>query len=85
MAAFDIDFRKNHDQYLRTRFGPPIVNISNLDPTLRFNLQVGTSDGDRYEATSSAVDMPRGDGAYSRPMAIIAGPGAEIFTILSST
>ena len=85
MAAFDIDFRKNHDQDLRTRFGPPIVNISNLDPALRLNLQVGTSDGDRYAAASSAVDMPRGDDAYSQPVAIIAGTDAEIFTPLSST
>eukprot|EP00971_Amphidinium_carterae_P008315 164080-Amphidinium_carterae.1 len=42
-VAFDLDFRKNHDEEIRSRFGPPILNVSGLDSRLRIRPYLGTS------------------------------------------
>ena len=44
---FDLDFRKNRDPELRARLGPPIVEIPNLHPDLKFKIQLGASNGEK--------------------------------------
>ena len=37
-VAFEIDVRKNYDPDARARFGPPAMNISNVNPRLRIKV-----------------------------------------------
>jgi len=43
VAAFDLDLQKNFDTDVRTRFGPPMVEVPNLHPDLRVRPLLGDS------------------------------------------
>jgi len=82
--AFDIDFRKNFEPALRERFGPPIVNISNLHPALKIKLQIGTSDTSADVAMNSVLDMFQGAGDFSIIAGLVFGGPSSLSVLASS-
>ncbi len=59
-VAFDLDFRKNFDQSLVERFGPPVVRVPELRPELRIKVQIGTSDSNPDFGVATALDLFQG-------------------------
>ena len=83
-VAFDIDFRKNFNKTLRDRFGPPIVNISNLDPRLRVKVQIGTSNSEPNVGMNTALDWFLGNGDFSQVAVILGGFHSAVTAPISS-
>eukprot|EP00971_Amphidinium_carterae_P087959 1740253-Amphidinium_carterae.1 len=83
-VLFDLDFRKNTEPELRARFGPPIFNITNLDPRLRFKVQIGTSNSQPEVGVNSALDWLQGNGDFYRVAGIAGGFHSAVSTPISS-
>ena len=83
-VAFDIDFRKNFDPAVRARFGPPVVNISNLDPRLRIKVQIGTSNSQPNVGMNTALDWFLGNGDFSQVAVILGGYHSAVTAPISS-
>ena len=72
-VAFDLDFRKNFDTSLVTRFGPPIVSVANLNPNLRVKVQVGTSDSNPDTGLATTMDFMLGLNGLTKVNGVIGG------------
>ena len=72
-AAFDIDFRKNFDSALATKFGQPIVTIPNLNANLRVKLQIGTSNSQSEVGVSTNLDFFLGQNGVSKVAGVVGG------------
>lgn len=59
-VAFELDLRKNFDQSLVERFGPPVVRVPGLRPELRIKVQIGTSDSNPEFGVATALDLFQG-------------------------
>jgi len=83
-VAFDIDFRKNLEPDLYSRFGPPIVSIPDLHPDLKIKLQIGTSDTAANVSMKSTLDMFQGDGDLSMIAALVFGGPSSLSVPVTS-
>ena len=73
VAAWDLDFRKNHYFALRDRLGPPVVEVAGLPPHLRIRPMVSNTDGKAELAISAGLDLILGRRNYSRIHGLVGG------------
>ena len=74
----DLDFKKNTDPTLVARFGPPIIQIPNLNPNLTVKLQIGTSNADPNVGVATALDFFIGRNGQDMTVGLIGGQRSSV-------
>ena len=72
-VAFDIDFRKNFEPALKTRFGEPIIKIPNLNSSFRLINQIGNSHSNSDQGVGTGLDFMMGQNGLSKVCGFVGG------------
>eukprot|EP00971_Amphidinium_carterae_P081793 1618048-Amphidinium_carterae.1 len=80
-VAFDLDFRKNSDPSLVERFGPPLIEVPNLHPSLRTRVVLGHSA--RSISTGVETTLQWMTGRYESGIPKVAGIVGDLFSFIS--
>lgn len=84
IVAADLDLRKHFEPPLVQRFGPPLVNISNIAPNLRFKVQTCDSNSDTAIGMRCGLNFFSGQNGYSPIGALVGGYHSAISTPVAS-
>ena len=73
-----LDFKKNSDPSLVAQFGPPIINISNINPNLSVMLQTATDNADSNVGVGAALDFFLGRNGQTPIVGLVGGDYSSI-------
>jgi len=72
-VMFDLDFKKNFEPTIASRFGPPIVTVPNRNPNLRVKLTIGTSNSETDVGIGTSLDFFIGRNGFAPVAGVVGG------------